>query len=422
MPRIASLARMAALLLAGTAATAQAQTIAIVHGRVLTAAGQPIENGTVIVRDGVVVAVGASLPAPRDARVIDARGSTVTPGFIAADTTLGTVDVSSDNGSNDVRSSAPTLSAGVDVQYALNPDVTPIPVARVGGVTRAIVLPEPGGAGDSVRLFGGQGAAISLGAQGPILTRAKIGVVADLGEAGAERAGGSRESAHVLIRAALDEAKRYRAQRGSYAGEFQPVPLSRVDLEALLPVIDGKVPLIVGAHRASDILQAVALAKDYGLKLVIRGGAEAWRVSSALAAVDAAVIVVPTDNLPTSFEELGATMQNAQRLVAAGVKVAIIGNDASHRVRELRFNAGMAVARGLPYAEAIKALTINPARIFGLSGTLGSIEPGKRADLVIWPGDPLEPLVQPRAVFVDGVEQPLTTRPRDLADRYSSEK
>lgn len=421
MGSIASFARIAALLMAGVTA-AQAQTLAVVHGRVLTAAGQPIEDGTVIVRDGVIVAVGASLPAPRDARVIDARGLTVTPGFIAADTTLGTVEVNSDDGSNDVRSSAATLSAGVDVQYALNPDVTPIPVARVGGVTRAIVLPEPGSAGEGVRLFGGQGAAISLGAQGPILTRAKIGVVADLSEAGAERGGGSRESANVLLRAALDEAKRYRAQRASYSGEFQPVPLSRADLEALLPVLDGKVPLIVGAHRASDILQAVALAKDYRLKLVIRGGEEAWRVAPALAAIDAGVIVVPADNLPKSFEALGSTVQNGQRLMAAGVKVAIIGNDSSHRVRELRFNAGMAVARGLPYADAIRALTINPARIFGLSATLGSIEPGKRADLVIWPGDPLEPLVQARAVFVDGVEQPLDTRPRDLADRYSPVK
>jgi imidazolonepropionase-like amidohydrolase len=351
--------------------------------------------------------------------VLDLRGATVTPGFIAADTTLGIVEVNSDDGSNDVRASAQTLSAGVDVQYALNPDVTTIPVARLGGVTRAIVLPDAG-RGDGDRLFEGQGAAISLADRGAILTRAKIGVVAELGETGAERGGGSREAATVLLRAALDEVRRYKAAGARYTGEFQPVALSRPDLDALVPVIDGRVPLIVGAHRAADILQAIALAKDYHLKLVIRGGEEAWRVAPQLASAGASVIVVPTDNLPKSFETLGATIENAQRLAAAGVPVAIIGNDAAHRVREMRFNAGMAVARGLPYSEALKALTLTPARIFGLGDQLGSIERGKVADLVVWDGDPLEPLVQPRTIFIAGVEQPLGSRQRDLAERYKA--
>jgi imidazolonepropionase-like amidohydrolase len=420
----ASRALRAVLMLGATAlvtmtGAASAETIALVHGRILPVSSAPIEDGSVVIRDGVIVAVGKEVVIPSDARVLDIRGATVTPGFIAADTTLGIVEVSSDDGSNDVRASATTLSAGVDVQYAINPDVTTIPVARLGGVTRAIVLPEAGRSGGE-RLFGGQGAVISLASDGAVLTLSKIGVVAELGEAGAERGGGSRESANVLIRAALDEVRRYKAQGGRYTGEFQPVALSRPDLDALVPVIAGRVPLIIGAHRAADILQAVALAKDYRLKLVIRGGEEAWRVAPQLAKVGAGVIVVPTDNLPKSFETLGATIQNAQRLTAAGVPVAIIGNDAAHRVREMRFNAGMAVARGLPYADAIKALTLNPARMFGLDARLGSIERGKVADLVVWQGDPFEPLVQPRAIFIGGVEQPLDSRQRDLAQRYKA--
>jgi imidazolonepropionase-like amidohydrolase len=328
--------------------------------------------------------------------------------------------VTSDDGSNDARSSAARLSAGVDVQYALDPDVTPIAVALLGGVTGAIVFPESSqSTGGEPRLFGGQGAAISLGRQVPILMRPKIGVVADLGEAGTSLAGGSRETSHVLIRAALDEAKRYRAAKAAYRGEFQATALSRPDWEALLPVLDRRVPLVVAAHRAADIRQAIALARDYDLKLVIRGGEEAWRVASELAAIRAGVILNPTDNLPKSFEAIGSRGDNAQRLAAAGVPIAIVGNDSSHRVREMRLNAGMAVARGLPYADAIRALTAGPAAMFGLETMVGTIARGKRADLVIWNGDPLEPLVQPQAIFVSGIEQPLTSRPRDLADRYA---
>ena len=213
--------------------------------------------------------------------------------------------------------------------------------------------------------------------------------------------------------------RRFRTQHAAYErGDLQPFTLSRADLEALIPVLDRKVPLIVGAHSASDIQQAVALAKEYRLRLIVRGGEEAWRVASELARIGASVIVTPTDNLPKSFEMLGASSMNAERLVAAGVIVAIIGNDGAHRVREMRFNAGMAVARGLAYAEAIRALTINPARMYGLDDRLGSIEPGKQADLVIWQGDPLEPLVQPRAIYIAGVEQPLDSRARELAERY----
>ncbi|MBN2972855.1 amidohydrolase family protein [Roseomonas aeriglobus] len=409
-------------LLASTAVTAAAgaETVAFVHARVLAGAGPDMPDASVIVRDGIIIDVGPAARVPAAARIIDLKGATLTPGFIAADTALGTVEVNSDDGSNDVRSSAARLSAGVDVQYALDGDATPIPVALLGGVTGAIVFPESSqSTGDEPRLFAGQGAAISLGRYVPILIRPKIGVAADMGEAGTGLAGGSRETSHVLIRAAFDEARRYRTNKSTYSGDFQVTALSRPDLEALIPVLDQRVPLVVSAHRAADIRQAIALAKDYGLKIVIRGGEEAWRVASELAAIGAGVILNPTDNLPKSFEVIGSRSDSARILAAAGVPIAIIGNDSNHRVREMRLNAGMAVARGLPYADAIRALTSGPAKMFGLEKSVGTIERGKRADLVIWNGDPLEPLVQPQAIFVAGVEQPLQSRLRDLADRYS---
>lgn len=415
-PKIA----LAASTLMTLSAPASAATLALTHGKLMTANTAPIDDGTIVIRDGMIVAVG-HVPVPRDSRIVDLRGAVVTPGLIAADTALGTVEVNSVDGTNDIRTHAVPLSAGVDVQYSLNGDSTLLPVALLGGVTRAIVLPEIGSSDQGMaRLFAGQGAAISLAHGGPILTRAKIGVVLELGEAGAAHAGGSRAADFVLVRSALEEVRRFRANRAAYErGDVQPFTLSRADLEALIPVMERKVPLIVGAHRASDILQAVALATEYRLRLIIRGGEEAWRVAPELARVEASVIVTPTDNLPKSFEMLGATSENAERLVAAGVTVAVIGNDGAHRVREMRLNAGMAVARGLHYQDAIKAMTINPARMFGLDDQLGSIEPGKKADLVVWTGDPLEPLVQPQAIFVAGVEQPLASRARMLAGRYA---
>jgi imidazolonepropionase-like amidohydrolase len=197
-----------------------------------------------------------------------------------------------------------------------------------------------------------------------------------------------------------------------------------VDLDALVPVVEGRMPLVVEAYRESDIRQVIAFASAYRLKVILLGGAEAWKAAPALARAGIPVIADPRDNLPTSFETLGATLDNVPRLQKAGVKVAIatMGGALDQRYRSLRQFAGIAVANGLPYEEALASITRIPAEIWGMAATYGTLERGKEADVVIWSGDPLELASLPTAVFIRGQAQDLTSRQTQLRDRYRDVK
>lgn len=398
-------------------------TTAIIHARVLTMgpAGE-IADGAVIIRDGKIVAVGANLTPPAGAAVIDAKGAVVTPGLFAANTVLGVREVNSVRGTDDAKSSTSQLSAAFEPQYGLNPESSLVPVARLGGVTRAIVVPAPGGDGEGGgdegdgSLFAGQAIAIRLA--GDLLFKPGLAVATAFGENGP---GGSRGATLGLLRARLDEVRFYKQHRAAYdRGETRALTLSREDLEALIPVVEGRKPLLVTVHRASDIRQVLAFAKEQRLRVILSGAEEGWRVASEIAAAKVAVILNATADLPRNFEIIGASLENAARLRAAGVEIAIISPDPAHRVRELRYEAGSAVAQGLPYGAALEAITIAPARIFGLDDQVGSLQVGRLADLVVWDGDPLEPRALPTQIFIDGVAQPLRSRALDLRDRYES--
>ncbi|RQW39424.1 amidohydrolase family protein [Novosphingobium sp. LASN5T] len=407
-------AALSLILAAAAAGPAAAQSFAITNAHVVTSGpvGE-VENGTIVVRDGRIVAAGSGVAVPAGVRTIDARGATVTPGLIAVNTALGLVEVNSVDGSVDSKTTNSGISASFDVQYGLNPASTLIPIARLGGVTRAVVMPDYDDSDVARELpFAGKAAMISLGEGANILHRPGIGMMLELGEDGAARVGGSRAAEFVQLRQIFDLARQ--PPREEY-----PFELSQADLAALRPVLSGAMPLIVVVHRAADIRQVLKLASDYKLKIILSGAEEAWRVAGEIAAARVPVLINPTSNIPSSFDMLGASLQNASILKAAGVEIAIGGNDAGHRVREMRYNAGLAVSRGLPYAAGIEALTLAPARIFGVSDLLGSIAPGKAADIVIWDGDPLEPLTQPTAIFIAGKEQPLTSRATELGKRYA---
>ncbi|MGH7027742.1 amidohydrolase family protein [Brevundimonas sp.] len=423
---------VAALALVGPAA---AQDVAITGGRVLTGTSV-IENGTVVVRNGRVVSVGTGA-APAGLRTIDARGKIVTPGFVAVDSGLGGSEVGSVRGSNDLSNSANTLSAAFDLSYGLDPWSFTLPVARLGGVTRAVVTPQHAGSGgghshddsdfagaghggyQSPGLFAGQAAVIKLGGA-DILVKPRVAMVAPFGEAGKGVAGGARGAEFVLFKETLAEVRLYARNKAAYdRAALRDLSLSRADLEALIPVANGSMPLIVSVNRASDIQQVLRLAREEGVKVILDGAAEGWLVANEIAAAKVPVLLHPITNLPGSFEMRAARMQNAAALNAAGVVIAIKGNEGStHRARDIRYNAGNAVSHGLPFAAAIQAITVNPARIFGFDGQFGELKPGAAGDVVVWSGDPLEPLSQPSAVFIDGVEQPLQARNLLLRDRY----
>ncbi|MFC7377658.1 amidohydrolase family protein [Brevundimonas sp. GCM10030266] len=435
--RLKSLILGAASLVALAASPAVAQELtAITGGRVLTGTSV-IENGTVVIQNGRVVSVGTGA-APSGARVIDARGKVVSPGFVAVDSGLAGSEVGSVTGTNDLANGANSISASFDVSYGLDPWSFTLPVARLGGITRAIVTPSHGGGGggahahddsdfagvqhglQSPSLFAGQASIIHLASGNDILVRARVAQVAPFGEAGGRVAGGARGAEFTQFKETLAEVRLYARNRAGYdRGGLRELSLSRADLEALIPVAEGRMPLIVTARRAADIQQVLRLAKEEGIRIILDGAEEGWLVADQIAAADVPVLLNPISNLPGNFEIRAARMQNAAALNAAGVTIAIKGNEGStHRARETRYNAGNAVSHGLPYEAAIAAITVNPARIFGAAGQFGELRPGAAADVVIWSGDPLEPLSDAEQIWVNGQEQAPTSRQFLLRDRY----
>ena len=412
------IARLLIALIALSAAPLKAETFAIVNGRIATMAPEgTIERGTVLVRDGRIAAVGAGIVVPPGTRTVDAQGRIVTPGLIASGTGLGLIEVRSVDAANDRATEMPGISAAFDAGYGLNPDSLLIPVARLGGITRAIATPLHGDGTGAERLFAGQAAAVALGGS-PMLMRRGVAMVLAMGEEGAERAGGARAAELVTLREIFADVRDFARRRAAYdRGETRDYLLSRADLEALVPVVEGRMPLLVSVERASDIRDALALAREERLRIILEGAAEGWRVADEIAAADVPVLLTPVDNLPAAFETLAATLENARRLQAAGVLIAFQGNG-NHREREMRYNAGNAVATGLSWEDGLAAVTANPARIFGLADRIGSIAPGKEADLVIWDGDPLDTLGRPSAIFIRGEAQPMRSRQTELRDRY----
>ena len=234
-------------------------------------------------------------------------------------------------------------------------------------------------------------------------------------------AGGARGAQFTQFKETLAEVRLFARNRAAYdrAG-LRDLSLSRADLEALIPVANGTLPLIVTVRRAADIQQVLRLAREEGVKIILDGAEEAWLVADQIAAANVPVLLNPISNLPGSLETRAARMQNAAVLDSAGVVIAIKGNDGSHRVRETRYNAGNAVSHGLPYDAAIEAITVNPAKIFGMAGQFGELRAGAAADVVIWSGDPLEPLSNAETIFIGGAEQAPTSRQFLLRDRYAS--
>jgi imidazolonepropionase-like amidohydrolase len=404
------------LLLLWGASAAGAETVAIVGGTVHTlGTAGTIENGTVLIEGGKVSAVGRDLAVPEGARRIDAAGKIVTPGFFDSLTRLGLVEVSQVEGTNDTRANEDDrFTAAFDVVDGINPRSILFPITRLEGVTRAVVAPQPGES-----LIAGKGAVIHLATESAgWLVRSPVAMYAVLGESGAGKAGGARGAAMLRLREAFQDALDYSDNRPAFErGDRRSYALSRLDLEALQPVVKGELPLVVSVNRASDIEAALRLARDFRLKLIVAGGREAWMVARQLADAKVPVLLDPMANLPDSFETLGSTLESAARLQKAGVVLAFMTGDA-HDVRNIRQAAGNAVSYGMPWDAALAALTIVPAQIWGIADRYGTLEPGKEADVVVWDGDPLETTSYPEHVFIRGTEMPKDSRQLRLRDRY----
>ena len=411
----------AAAALAAFATPAVAETIAITGGRVVVGDGTaPIDGGTVIIRDGNVIAAGASVAVPADARRIDAKDKWVTPGIFAGFTRLGLSEVDGVKGTNDKSAGKSGFSAAIDVAPAIDPFRSPFAVNRAAGVTRAVVAPE---AAESI--FVGQGAIADLGADSNPVTKARAFQFAEFGEDGSALSGGSRAGTHLHFRAMLREAQDYAAGRGNFDDEL----LKAEDAKALLNVLRGETRLLIHVEGANDMLRLIELKRDFpSVKMVFVGASEGWRIAPQLVQAGVPVIASALNDLPVTFEMLGATQSNIGRMKDAGVQVAIgmINDRDSHQLRYTTQYAGNIVslqfvpgATGLTWDEAFASISSVPADIMGVGDRFGSLKAGKAADVVIWDGDPLELSSAPTTVFIDGVEQPLTNRQNRLRDRYA---
>lgn len=405
-----------AVLLAGQA---QAAAIALTHARIHTLSGAGVlEDATLVIVDDRIAALGAGLAPPEGATVIDLKGAVITPGLFNAYSHLGLDEIDGVQETVDVANNNPRYSAALDVVDGLNPRSVLIPVNRIEGITQAMSAPT---SGDEGPLFAGRGAVINLGTLEAFVARPQAAMFLTLGEAGAARLKGGRPALMLALREALEEVR----QLGNPSPVQRPAQLGLLDAEALKPVLAGEMPLVVDVNRAADIRVLLQLAVDYPLKLVIHGGAEAHLVAKELAALSVPVILDPTLNLPERFETLAARADAAALLFRAGVRIAFSGegpSTGSHNSRNIRQLAGNAVAHGLPWNAALAAITFGPAAIYGLDSTLGSLEPGKQANLVVWDGDPLEVTTAAVQVFAAGRALPMVSRQTLLRDRYNARR
>jgi imidazolonepropionase-like amidohydrolase len=410
------------LLSAGTPVHLSAQATAITDATIYPVSGPRIERGTIVVQDGRILAVGTDVAVPAGARRIDGRGKVVTPGFIHVQSELGLgvgralaeendQEYTAIGGTTDGDQKG-DVSAAFNVAAAIDPAAVAIPVARQGGITTALTMPANG-------LIAGQAVAIHLLGEhtDDLLLASPALMVADLSDQSRSAGGGSRAGALARLRAILRDAQELRRRTAAYTeNRIQPLGAPAADLEALYPVLDGKLPLYVRARRQSDIENAVKLAQELRLRLIIRGGTEAWRSGPLLAKAQVPVVIDTRDNIP-SFDGLRARSDNATLLREAGVTVILAGQDPGGQMN-LRFEAGHAVRNGMKWDDALEAVTLAPAKALGLASRFGSLEPGKAADVVVWSGDPFEFSTGVELLLIDGREAPRSSRMTELLQRY----
>lgn len=400
---------------------AGAQTIAITGGKVYPVSGPPIDDGTVVMVNGSIAAVGAGIPIPDGAQRIDATGKVVTPGFINSSTELGVEEVSAVADTRDMSARGKdNIAADFTVWDGLNPNSVLLAPARKEGITSFVVMPSGG-------LVAGQAALVDIvpGTVSDMLIRAPVAMIAEVGD---PRPAGvaARGELIVKLRELLDDTKFFQTHRQAFdRAQTRKFSASRLDLEAMIPVIEHKLPLLVTVNRASDIDAAMRVAREFNVRLMIDGGAEAWMMAGKLAAANIPVLTGAMNNIPSSFALLGQRQENAALLRKAGVSVALIGNNGdgdeeSFNVRNLKQEAGNAVAYGMTWDDALRAVTLAPAEIFGVADRVGSLQPGREANVVVWSGDPFEFTTRVEHVFVRGHEYNDKTRQDLLMERYKT--
>jgi len=389
-----------------SATYANAASIAITNAKVHTVTEQGVlENATVVIENGVISAIN---PDTVNAdKTIDAKGKILTPGLINSLNGLGLVEVGAVSRTRDARDKKAGI--GFDASLAFNPKSTLIPYTRKGGITTNVVAPG-GGEG----MFSGLAFTVNLSGDFDSVERSKQGLLVELGA----KSKGSRATDLQALIEKLEDAKQAMDKAANKKDDKEAKTLKR-DQKIINAVLSGDKQLIVDADRATDILAALKLKERFGLNLVLTNAADAVVVAEQIAAANVPVILSATRNLPGSFDSLHAALDNAATLDKAGVKVILSIMGEAHNTYQLRLNAGLAVANGMPYEQALAAVTANAAEVFDINA--GQIAVGKEADLVLWSADPFELSSKVEKMWIDGKEHSTQSRQDALRDRYMAE-
>lgn len=411
------------LVAAFAAAPASGQTVAIVGGTVHTVSGPDIPNGTVLIRDGRIAAVGPAVEVPAGAKTVDVKGRHVYPSLFPPITELGLVEISS------VRSTVDTTELGeinpqARADFAMNFDSELLPVARSAGILVAGVSPAGGivsGSLAAMKMEGWTREDATLRAPAAIMVRWPDLMIdrSRTARFSVRLQEKRRDEALQKVKDVFAEARAYARARGAEGKAGIPRHDRDPKLEALLPAIDGKIPVIVVAQRVRQIRDALAWGREENLRLVLAGAKDGWRIAGEIAKANVAVIVEQPMELPARRDEpYDANFANAGALAKAGVRVAFTDGANASNARNLPDQAAAAVAFGFPREKAVEAMTLEPARILGVSDRIGSLEPGKDATLIVTEGDILDPRTRVLAAYLDGRALDLTDKQKRLYERY----
>lgn len=388
---------------------------ALTNAKIFTVTNGVIENGTVVINNGIIEAVGANVQIPNDAQVIDCKGKEIYPGMIDSGTTLGLNEIGSIAEAQDYREFG-QLTPQMQALTAVNPNASAIPVTRVSGVTTTWTMPQGGvlpGTAAAINLFGYTPDQMFAGQKGIVMNFPSTNAGRRWSRLSDDELKKRQERAMKEVNETWDKAELY--AKIANAEEARNYP----EIEALVPVVRGEMPIFIEVDAAEDILNALAWIKERGYKQVILTGvSEGWRVADKIAESGIPVIAGPVQALPTrDSDAYDAAYANPGILAKAGVKVALRTMD-NENSRNLPYHAGFAAAYGMGKEEALKAITINAAEILGISDNLGSIEVGKKANIFVATGDPFETATKITDLFIDGYKVPMTSMQIRLYDEF----
>lgn len=404
-----------------------AKTLVIVGGKLLTVSHGTIEDGVVVMSGGKIVGVGpsGSTQIPSGAEVFDAKGMTVYPGLFDAETHLGLTEVEADQNSNDLAETADEIEPQMHVADAFHAETVRIPVERLNGITNAVIAPASEdsvvGQDAAIQLYGRDrdemllqpDIALAMNFEGSVRRRANFN--------GPSKFPTTRMGVAAQIRQAFLDAQAYELEKAAAAKPDHkgPPPKRDLKLEALLPYLHGEKPVVLGAYESYEVEVAMGIAKEFHLRVILNHVTHTQDILDEIASYHVPVIVGPIYDFPRPNERYDAVFSLPAELQKRGVKIALAtaGEDMGGS-RNLPYAAGYAVAYGLPYDEALKAITLNPAEMFGLGDRLGSLDVGKTANVVVANGDPLDVRTTVKQVFIDGKAVPMVSRQTQLRDEY----